>query len=100
MALHIRAIDHTLVANHLCSREAVLGCNPATRKIFTKGFRSTLAIFQVCPSIGTSYTVHYVVFHGTNSVKCFDEPMRVSIVGLKHFLRQFQGSLSLFPWSH
>ena len=62
MALHITAVDHTLVANHVCSREAVLGSNPTIPKLLAQVFYSTPAIFELCPSIGTSYTVHYVVF--------------------------------------
>ena len=30
LAVRIRAIDHTLVVNHVCSKEEVLGSNPTT----------------------------------------------------------------------
>ena len=64
MAVCIRAFDCTLVGKHMCSRGGVLGLNPTTPQIFTKGFRRTLATFEECPIDGTSFTVHYTVFRG------------------------------------
>ena len=64
IAVRIRAFDCTLVGKHMCSREGVPGSNPTTPKIFTKGFRRTLATFEECPIRGTSFTVHYTVFLG------------------------------------
>ena len=58
------ALDYTLVGKHMCSREGVLRSNPTTPKIFTKGFRRTLATFEECPIEGTSFIVHYTVFRG------------------------------------
>ena len=50
--------------------------------------------------MGTLYTVLYAVLQGTSSVTCFDELMRVPFAGMRYFLREFLGILSLFPWSY
>ena len=68
MILPMRAINHTLLVDHVSSREEVLGANLCTSKLLQKDFRWTLATFGEFPSFWTSYTVHYAVFHGTNSV--------------------------------
>ena len=39
-------------------------------------------------------------FEGTYSVIGFYEMMRMFVVGLMHFQRQFLRYLSLFPWSY
>ena len=69
-------------------------------KAFIKSFRPAPATFQKCSFVGPSYTVHYTVLNGTCSVIGFYELMSVSIAGLKHFLRYFQGNLRRFLWSY
>ena len=87
MVLRIKVINDTLLVNHVSSSEEVLGSIPSAPKGFIKGFRSTMLTFEDCHPIGASYTVHYAVSQGTNSVICLFELMRVSIAGSKHFLR-------------
>ena len=69
-------------------------------QIFDKCFRRTLATFEECPIVGTSFTVHYTFFKGTDSLIGFYELMRVSLAGLRYFLRYFWGNLSLFFWPY
>ena len=87
MAVGIRAIDHTLVGNHIHSREEALDSIPSTPKIVAERFRRTLATFEQCPFEGTSSTVHYTLGMVAYSVTSFYELMRMLYAGLKYFLR-------------
>ena len=71
--------------------------HPLYPQNFAQRCRSTLAAFKDGSFLGTSYTVHYTVCHGTSTVIGFDELMRVSVDDLRHFLRYFSGDFSLLP---
>ena len=64
MAIQMRALDRVLVGSHVHFREEVLGSIPSTPKNFANPFRRTLATFEECPFVGTSFTVDYTVFQG------------------------------------
>ena len=64
MTVRIRAFDHTLVGNHVYSREEVMGSNPTAPNLFFQKFTLTPATFEECPFEGTSFTVHHTVSKG------------------------------------
>ena len=62
ITVRIRAFDCTLVGEHVCSREGVLGSNPTTPKFGPKAFAARWRILRNDPIEGTPFTVHYTVF--------------------------------------
>ena len=88
MTVRIRAFDHTLVGNHVYSREEVLGSNPTTPKsLFSKRLRSRQPLSRNAPSKGHHSRYVTLSLKGTNSVNSFYELMRRCCEGLKHFRR-------------
>ena len=67
---------------------------------FSKRFRRTLATFEECPSREHHSRYITLFLKGNYSVVRFYELMRVSLAGLKHFLKERQGNLSVFHWSY
>ena len=100
MSVRIRAPDCTLVDKHMCSREGVLGSNPTTRKFLPKGFVARWRLLRNAPSKGHHLRYITLFFKGALSVIGFYDLMRMFLVSLMHFLRQFWEFLSLFPWSY
>ena len=88
MTVRIRAFDHTLVGNHVYSREEVLGSNPTTpRLFFPKRLRSREPLLRNAPSKGHHSLYFTLSLKGTNSVNSFYELIRSFCEGLQHFLR-------------
>ena len=87
MAVRIRAFDCTLVGKHMCSREGVLGSNPATPKFLPNVFVPRWRLLSNAPSKGHHSRYITLFFKGTYSVISFYELMRMFLVGLMHFLR-------------
>ena len=61
MTVRIRAFDHTLVGNSMCSQVEVMGSNPTAPNLFFQTFTLTPATFEECPFEETSFTVHHAV---------------------------------------
>ena len=88
MTVRIRAFDHTLVGNHVYSREEVLGSNPTTPKpFFPKGLRSRQPLLRSALSKGHDSRYITLSLKGTYSVRSFYELKRMFWIGLQHFLR-------------
>ena len=87
MAVRIRRFDHTLVGNHVHSREEVLHSIPTTPRPLPKVFAARQRFFGNASSKGHHTWYITLFFKGTYSVIGFFELMRVSFAGLKHFLR-------------
>ena len=87
MAVRIRAFDHTLVGNHVHSREEVLGSIPSTPKFLPKVLAARWRLLRNGPLKGHHSRYFRLFFKGTCSLVSFYELMRVSFAGLKHFLR-------------
>ena len=87
MAARIRAFDHTLVGDHVHSREEVLHSIPTTPRFLPKVFAARQQLLRNASSKGHHTWYITLFFKGTYSVIGFSELMRVSFAGLKHFLR-------------
>ena len=87
MAIRIRAFDHTLVDNHVHSREEVLGSIPSTPTFLPKVFAVRWRLLMHAPSQGHHSRYITLFFKGTYSVVSFYELMRMSYAGLKYFRR-------------
>ena len=87
MAVRIRAGDSTLVGKHVHSREEVLGSNPTTPTFLPKAFAARCRLLRNPPSNGHHSRYITLFFNATCSVVSFYELMRLSLAGLKHFLR-------------
>ena len=87
MAPCIRAFDCTLVGKQMCSREGVLGSNPATPKFLPGVFVARWRLLRNAPSKGHHSRYITLFFESTYSVIGFYELMRMFLVSLMHFLR-------------
>ena len=87
MVVRIRAFDRALVDRHIHSGEGILGSNPTTPKILSKVFAARWRLLRNAPSKGHRSRYITLFLKGTDSVVSFHELMRVSLAGLKRFLR-------------
>ena len=96
MAVCMRAFDCTPVGKHVHSGEGVRGSNASSSKCLPKGCAARWRLLKNAPSKGhhTRYITPFL--EGNYSVINFSEEMKMSYAGFRHFLRQFQGNLSLF----
>ena len=78
--------DCTLVGNHVCSREEVLGSNPTTPEFLQKAFAARWQHLRNAPSKGNHSRYIQLFFNGTYDVLSFYELMGVSLAGEIHFL--------------
>ena len=93
----IRAFNSTVEGRHVHSREEVLGPNPTTPTFSPNAFAAGWRLLRNAPSKGHHSRYITLFFKGTYSVVSLFEMMKVSLAGLKHFLRELWGNLSLFP---
>ena len=73
MAVRIRAFDCTLVGEHVCSREGVLGSNPTTPKFQPTVLAARWRLLRNAPSKGHHSRYITLFFKGTYSVIGFYE---------------------------
>ena len=77
----------TLVGNHVCSREGLLGSNPTTPNVFPNVFASGWRLLRNAPLKGHHSRYITLFFEDTYSVIGFYELMGKFLAGLMHFLR-------------
>ena len=85
--VRIRVVDCTLVGNHMCSREGVLGSNPTTPKFLPNVFVARRRLLRNAQSKAHHSRYITLFFECTYSVLVFYELMRMFLVSLMHFLR-------------